>query len=54
MIAVLRVCLALCVVLVLWGVLDPTPALDGLVLVPALLIAAVALVIAAAAERGHR
>lgn len=54
MIRALAVCVVAAVVLVVWVVVDPTPSLDGTVLPPALLVAAVALLLAAVAERRAR
>ncbi|HEY0217906.1 MAG TPA: hypothetical protein VGC57_16060 [Cellulomonas sp.] len=54
MIRVLAVCVLVALALVVWVVVDPTPALDGTVLPPALVVAAVALVAASAAERRRR
>lgn len=54
MIRALWVCAVAAVVLVVWVVVDPTPSLDGTVFPPALVIAAVALLLGAAAERRAR
>lgn len=50
----LWVCLVVALALVVWVVVDPTPSLDGTVLAPALLVAAVVLVLADVHERRSR